>query len=173
MRPSFFGGLHHSLAFFITNLYRIRNPGAIRFKDASRALFFSVSLISWDFLFFWSGKRDSNSRLRPWQGRTLPLSYSRSPAVQRKILPQIIWIASTDYTNFLKSFSRQIYRIVGDNLRLKSVAEKRGFFANHRNNIKPVRVLPEIIIGDEFLGSTTQDLLLLPVHKFPWFAKLR
>ena len=25
----------------------------------------------------WSGKRDSNSRLRPWQGRTLPLSYSR------------------------------------------------------------------------------------------------
>jgi hypothetical protein len=26
----------------------------------------------------WSGKRDSNPRLRPWQGRTLPLSYSRS-----------------------------------------------------------------------------------------------
>src|SRR5690349_16382552 len=25
----------------------------------------------------WSGKRDSNPRLRPWQGRTLPLSYSR------------------------------------------------------------------------------------------------
>ena len=28
----------------------------------------------------WSGKRDSNPRLRPWQGRTLPLSYSRSNA---------------------------------------------------------------------------------------------
>jgi hypothetical protein len=28
----------------------------------------------------WSGKRDSNPRLRPWQGRTLPLSYSRSLA---------------------------------------------------------------------------------------------
>ena len=28
----------------------------------------------------WSGKRDSNPRLRPWQGRTLPLSYSRLPA---------------------------------------------------------------------------------------------
>ena len=27
----------------------------------------------------WSGKRDSNSRLQPWQGYTLPLSYSRSP----------------------------------------------------------------------------------------------
>ena len=27
----------------------------------------------------WSGKRDSNPRLRPWQGRTLPLSYSRIP----------------------------------------------------------------------------------------------
>ena len=26
----------------------------------------------------WSGKRDSNSRLQPWQGCTLPLSYSRS-----------------------------------------------------------------------------------------------
>jgi hypothetical protein len=26
---------------------------------------------------YWSGKRDSNPRLRPWQGRTLPLSYSR------------------------------------------------------------------------------------------------
>ena len=25
----------------------------------------------------WSGRRDLNSRLRPWQGRTLPLSYSR------------------------------------------------------------------------------------------------
>ncbi len=27
---------------------------------------------------FWSGKRDLNSRLQPWQGCTLPLSYSRS-----------------------------------------------------------------------------------------------
>ena len=26
----------------------------------------------------WSGKRELNPRLRPWQGRTLPLSYSRS-----------------------------------------------------------------------------------------------
>src|SRR5712692_8781206 len=25
----------------------------------------------------WSGKRDSNPRPRPWQGRALPLSYSR------------------------------------------------------------------------------------------------
>jgi hypothetical protein len=27
----------------------------------------------------WSGRRDLNPRLRPWQGRTLPLSYSRFP----------------------------------------------------------------------------------------------
>ncbi len=27
---------------------------------------------------FWSGKRDLNPRLQPWQGCTLPLSYSRS-----------------------------------------------------------------------------------------------
>lgn len=26
----------------------------------------------------WSGRRDSNSRLQPWEGRTLPLSYTRS-----------------------------------------------------------------------------------------------
>ena len=30
----------------------------------------------------WSGRRDSNPRLRPWQGRTLPLSYSRSARYQ-------------------------------------------------------------------------------------------
>src|SRR5437763_14668154 len=29
------------------------------------------------YLIVWSGRRDLNSRLRPWQGRTLPLSYSR------------------------------------------------------------------------------------------------
>ncbi len=32
----------------------------------------------------WSGRRDLNPRLRPWQGRTLPLSYSRSA---RDIVP--------------------------------------------------------------------------------------
>src|SRR3954464_2170692 len=34
----------------------------------------------------WSGKRDSNPRLRPWQGRTLPLSYSR-PNLQSTTRP--------------------------------------------------------------------------------------
>ncbi len=29
-------------------------------------------------IFFWSGKRGSNSRPQPWQGCALPLSYSRS-----------------------------------------------------------------------------------------------
>src|ERR1700733_16090981 len=29
----------------------------------------------------WSGRRELNPRLRPWQGRTLPLSYSRSNLV--------------------------------------------------------------------------------------------
>src|SRR5262245_55139381 len=36
----------------------------------------------------WSGKRDSNPRLRPWQGRTLPLSYSRPRGIRR--VPQRI-----------------------------------------------------------------------------------
>jgi hypothetical protein len=29
------------------------------------------------FSFFWSGRRDSDPRLQPWQGCTLPLSYAR------------------------------------------------------------------------------------------------
>ena len=33
----------------------------------------------------WSGRRDLNSRLQPWQGCTLPLSYSRSMEV--RVLP--------------------------------------------------------------------------------------
>src|SRR5262245_50165557 len=37
-------------------------------------------------LIFWSGRRDLNPRLRPWQGRTLPLSYSRSEQIDYKQL---------------------------------------------------------------------------------------
>jgi hypothetical protein len=33
---------------------------------------------------FWSGRRGSNPRLRPWQGRTLPLSYSRASLIITK-----------------------------------------------------------------------------------------
>src|SRR6516165_1961316 len=33
---------------------------------------------------FWSGRRDSNPRPRPWQGRALPLSYTR---VQLPVAP--------------------------------------------------------------------------------------
>ena len=36
------------------------------------------SLRTQAFTKIWSGRRDLNPRLRPWQGRTLPLSYSRS-----------------------------------------------------------------------------------------------
>ena len=39
----------------------------------------------------WSGKRDSNPRLRPWQGRTLPLSYSRpQPGRRYATRPRIV-----------------------------------------------------------------------------------
>src|SRR4030042_3881324 len=37
----------------------------------------------------WSGKRDSNPRLQPWQGCTLPLSYSRSAIFFVKIGPLV------------------------------------------------------------------------------------
>ena len=35
----------------------------------------------------WSGRRDLNPRLRPWQGRTLPLSYSRSKKLNSSRAP--------------------------------------------------------------------------------------
>jgi hypothetical protein len=38
----------------------------------------------------WSGKRDSNPRPSPWEGDTLPLSYSRT--FQENILLQLIQI---------------------------------------------------------------------------------
>lgn len=34
----------------------------------------------------WSGKRGSNPRPRPWQGRALPLSYSRTLYSKRRLL---------------------------------------------------------------------------------------
>ena len=41
------------------------------------------------YTFFWSGKRDSNSRPQPWQGCALPLSYSR---LQRSPIIQVVAI---------------------------------------------------------------------------------
>ena len=37
----------------------------------------------------WSGRRELNPRLRPWQGRTLPLSYSRSNPVSINYRPPV------------------------------------------------------------------------------------
>src|SRR5262245_63252597 len=47
-----------------------------------------------DLLKNWSGRRDSNPRPRPWQGRALPLSYTRirrvvgRTAVRRQAMPK-------------------------------------------------------------------------------------
>jgi hypothetical protein len=38
------------------------------------------------FLVRWSGRRDSNPRLQPWQGCTLPLSYSRTEPDDNNLL---------------------------------------------------------------------------------------
>src|SRR5262245_34405686 len=53
----------------------------------------------------WSGKRDSNPRLRPWQGRTLPLSYSR-PNDQRTTRPG--WLSSCDGVQKLSAIGSQL-----------------------------------------------------------------
>ena len=40
----------------------------------------------WSFFSIWSGKRDLNPRLQPWQGCTLPLSYSRRVSAQKHLV---------------------------------------------------------------------------------------
>ena len=48
------------------------------FEPSTHALEGRCSIqLSYAPILSWSGKRDSNSRLRPWQGRALPLNYSR------------------------------------------------------------------------------------------------
>ena len=42
----------------------------------------------------WSGRRDLNPRLRPWQGRTLPLSHSR---ITYTILYNMVFYLSSNY----------------------------------------------------------------------------
>src|ERR1051326_4068602 len=42
---------------------------------------------------YWSGRRDSNPRPRPWQGRALPLSYTRIRWVQAARPPAPVPIA--------------------------------------------------------------------------------
>src|SRR6266536_1089831 len=54
----------------------------------------------------------------------------------------------------------------------EGIAVERNFFepgagSDHRDDIKPVGVLAEIMLRYEFLGSPAQMLLLLPVHELP------
>ncbi len=51
---------------------RICNPLHNRFVNAPNFFGFSASIRFTPMLLNWSGKRDSNSRPRPWQGRALP-----------------------------------------------------------------------------------------------------
>ncbi len=48
---------------------------------------------------FWSGKRDLNPRLQPWQGCTLPLSYSR-PQKRTTVYPCPFQVSSGFYDFF-------------------------------------------------------------------------
>ena len=57
----------------------IKMVSAQGFEPRTHALEGRCSIqLSYAPIYNWSGKRDSNSRLRPWQGRALPLNYSRS-----------------------------------------------------------------------------------------------
>jgi hypothetical protein len=56
----------------------VNNPFGTRLSPMSQER--SATYVSGpDTIEIWSGRRDSNPRPRPWQGRALPLSYTRIP----------------------------------------------------------------------------------------------
>src|SRR5262249_37869136 len=75
-----------SVTLLASNSPKVRDPsrGARRrlnhrdAEEVKRKISVLAPLWSRNKEIFWSGRRDLNPRLRPWQGRTLPLSYSRS-----------------------------------------------------------------------------------------------
>ena len=92
----------------------------------------------------WSGRRDLNPRLRPWQGRTLPLSYSRplEPAKTARRLCQ-----SNDLRRFLTAFALENIRISeavssvgGDRLDVPEVTEVTGRTSRSREFTKAAGV---------------------------------
>src|SRR5258708_1622663 len=48
---------------------------------------------------YWSGRRDSNPRPRPWQGRALPLSYTRIREIDGDCSPQRAELCQMRLTN--------------------------------------------------------------------------
>jgi hypothetical protein len=143
-----------------------------RRSQRPRALFFSSLLSCWDYSIFL--ERETRFELAT---STLARSHSTT-----ELFPLTLQYSAKYYhrfyglqlqiTQFFKIFLYAISGIVGNDLRLKSVSEQGDFLAKHRNNIKPVCVLPKIIVGYKFLRRTMHDLLLLPVHKLPWFPIL-
>src|ERR1700737_1969920 len=72
----------------------------------------------WEGKSSWSGRRDSNPRPRPWQGRALPLSYTR-----------ILWrrLRADDRQSYAKCGSRMQQRVCArsaDCSELTAVSEK-------------------------------------------------
>ncbi len=54
----------------------------------------------------------------------------------------------------------------------KCIAEECDCIAKNRHNIKAIGIMPHILLGDEVLCRTAQDLLFLPIHEFPGFSEL-
>ena len=54
----------------------------------------------------WSGRRDLNPRLRPWQGRTLPLSYSRA----RFVILQHLHLSAKSLRSFARFAGERSFR---------------------------------------------------------------
>ncbi len=67
---------------------------------------------------FWSGKRDLNSRLQPWQGCTLPLSYSRS--ARKSIYTGLCQLSSDDFIFFKILFIKMLNRVVDESTERKT-----------------------------------------------------
>ena len=76
----------------------------------------------------WSGKRDSNPRLRPWQGRTLPLSYSRPrPNYRTVIVIQPAEAAQPDGSHMPPSLFLALRFVLGPLARFLRLAFLRRF----------------------------------------------
>src|SRR5271156_4331517 len=74
----------------------------------------------------WSGRRGSNPRPRPWQGRALPLSYARILVGWKSRPPGGKWGDNTGEMGICKRLKSQRLPVV--NVSLRQVAVEFGFY---------------------------------------------
>src|SRR5437764_15034419 len=87
----------------------------------------------------WSGKRDSNPRLRPWQGRTLPLSYSRPERDHDPASAFAPCASAGQESRTLRTRSKLIkvpHAVTAGNSQSHFAQDVRGFFRTRRVDVE-------------------------------------